>query len=230
MSAVVEQSPAPTRPGGLKAIAARSWPLGRSLAINMLGPWLVYVGLQRLYPSPSLIPLLGSAAVPAIDLTVEFARRRTVDAVAVIALVQLLASLAISLFAHEPHAAMAGHALQPAALGAVFLLTTLVGRPLIVMLARQAVAGDNPRRQAGFDQGVQEPWMRRQFVKLSVAWALGLVGQSAVQLMALQRLSASDYLLFANLFGWGLNGVMVWGSLRWGKGVERRYKAMRGLS
>jgi hypothetical protein len=229
MSAALEQAPAPARPS-LKAIAARAWPLARSLTINLLGPWIVYIAAERVWPSPSLVPLLASMAVPALDLAVEFARRRAVDAIAVISLVQLLAALAISLFAHEPHAAMAGHALQPAALGLVFLISNLVGRPLIVLLARQTMAGDDPVRQAGFDRATGEPWPRRQFAKLSFAWALGLCAQSAVQLFALQRLSTSDYLLFANLFGWGLNGLMVWGSVRWGKGLERRYRAIRAAA
>lgn len=228
MSATLDAAPAPAR-AGLRAVAARAWPLGRSLAINILGPWLVYAGLERVFPSPSLVPLLASTAVPALDLAVVFARRRTVDAVAVIALVQLLAAAAISLFTHAPRAAMAGHALQPAALGLVFLLTTLAGRPLIVTLARQATAGDDPQRQAGFDRAAREPWLRGRFARLSLAWTLGLTAQSAIQLWALQRLAAADYLLFANLFGWSLNGVMVWASLRWGKGLERRYRAEHGL-
>ena len=52
-----------------------------------------------------------------------------------------------------------------------------------------------------------------------------LSAQTGVQLMALQRLSSSGYILFANIFGYGLTAALIWASIRYGRAVGRRMRA-----
>lgn len=218
-AAAAPHTPAPA------ARYARLWPLGRSLAINILGPYLVYRLLEAAFPSPSLIPLLGAAAVPAVALLAVFARRRVIDAVAVISISQLSAGLLISLVAHDPHASLVGHACQPALQGLVFALSVLIGRPLMIPLARQTMAGDDLERQARFDAIAARPDARRRFAMVTLAWTAALSLQTGVQLIALRHLSSSGYILFANVFGYGLTAALIWASIRYGRAVGRRMRA-----
>lgn len=208
------------------AVAAKSRSplasLGVSLLINMLGPYLVYRALEPTFPSPSLLPLAASALVPAVDLAVTYLRRRRVDAVAVIALSQLTASLLVGMAAHDPRASLVGQACQPALLGLVFALSAAIGRPLMIPLARQTMAGDDPQRQAKFLAMAAEPGPRRVFTRITLAWTAALFIQTGIDLLVLPHLSASAYVLFSQVFGYGLIAVLIVASIRYGRHAARR--------
>jgi len=203
----------------------------RSLAINVLGSWLVYVALERLFPAPSMVPLWGSAAVPAADLAWELWKKKTLDVVAVIALSQTGAAILISLFARTPHASMAGHAWQAAGLGLVYAGSVAVGRPLMVPLARQAMCGDDPVKQARFDATLAaQPGMRRQLTWISLVWTIALCAETGVRLVILSRTSVSTYLLIANVLSWVVPTLLGFGSLRYGRWLARRWREQGRLA
>jgi hypothetical protein len=217
MSAVaVEAEPKPT--SGLASLL-------RSLLINVAGAWLVYVALQRLFPSPSMIPLWGSAAVPAADLAWELWKRRSIDVVALISLSQAAAAVLISLFARTPHASMVGHAWQAAALGLVFAASAALGRPLMIPLARQAMCGDDPVRRARFDATLQtRPELRRQMTWISLAWTTALCAETGARLLILRHTSPATYLLIANVVSWAVPSLLGMASLRYGKWMAARLR------
>ncbi|MGH1559557.1 VC0807 family protein [Caulobacter segnis] len=208
MSAEAVAAKAP-RPAGLGS-------LGRSLLINGLGPYLVYSLAAPRFPPSSTMPLLLSIMVPAADLAVGFARRRGVDVIALIALTQLLVSAAISLLAHSVSGALVGHALQPAALGLVFGLSALFGRPLIAPLARQTVAGDDLERQARFDAKASLAGVRRTFIRITLAWAVALCAESVFLVVAIRMIATQDYLLMSSVTNVAVLTLLTWGSLRYG--------------
>lgn len=203
----------------------------RSVAINVLGSWLVYVLLARLFPAPSLIPLWGSAAVPIADLLWELRKRRSIDVVALIALSQTGAAILISLFSHTPRGAMVGHAWQAAGLGLVFAASILVRRPLMVPLARQAMCGDDPVRRARFDTNLAaQPALRRQLTWISLAWTVALCAETGARLLILGRVSPATYLLVANIVSWAVPSLLGAASLRYGQWIARRLREQGRLA
>jgi hypothetical protein len=198
-----------SRPAGLAS-------LGRSLLINGLGPYLVYGLVASHFPPGSTTPLLLSVLVPAADLAIGFARRRTVDVIALISLAQLLVSATISLLSRSAYDALLGHALQPAALGLVFGFSILLGRPLIQPLARQTVAGDDVERRARFDAKARLAGVRRTFSHITLAWAVALCVESAALVAAIGLIATQDYVLVSNLTNVAVLALLTWGSLRYG--------------
>lgn len=197
--------------------------LARSLAVNVLGSWLAYTVAERFFPSPSMVPLWASVLAPTADLIWERRARRSVDAVAVITLSQLLASILVSLFAGTPHGALVGHAFQPAALGLVFAASLALGRPVLVTLARQVKAGDDPVQRDKFDQALAVvPGVRRQFTLMSLAWAVALCTETGVRLAILQYAKPATYLLIAGILGWAVPSVLGVASIRYGRWVANR--------
>lgn len=198
----------------------------RSLVVNVLGAWLVYAAAERLFPSPSMVPLWASVVVPTADLVWELRKRRAIDAVAVITLSQLAASILISLVAASPRGALVGHAFQAAALGLVFAASIALGRPLMVPLARQAMAGDDPVRRGKFDQSLAElPGLRRQLTLMSLVWAVALCAETGVRLVILRYTAPATYLLVAGILGWAVPCVLAVASIRYGRWIASR---MRG--
>ncbi|MGZ3274917.1 MAG: VC0807 family protein [Caulobacteraceae bacterium] len=223
-AAVLARSAEPKPVSGLMSLL-------RSLLINVLGSWLAYVALERLFPAPSMVPLWGSAAIPTADLLWELWKRRQIDVVAVISLSQMTAAISISLLAHTPHASMVGHAWQAAALGLVFAGSVVLGRPLMAPLARQAMAGDDPVRQARFDATLASlPALRRQLTWISLAWTFALCAETGVRLLILSRTAPATYLLIAGVLSWAVPSVLGLASLRYGRWMARRVREQARLA
>ena len=90
-AALSETSAARAKPAGLKALI-------QSLLINILGPYIVFTLAEPHFPANSTTPLLLSALVPAIEFTILYWRQRVVDVIAIISLVQLTGSVAVTLW------------------------------------------------------------------------------------------------------------------------------------
>jgi len=219
MSDAVATVPAPAPPAGKPSRLA---PLIRSLAINLVAPYLLYRLLEGHFPPKSTAPLLISALIPAIEFAVVFARKRAIDVVAIISLAQLSASVLIALLARSVGAAMFGNALQPAVLGLVFGVSLLIGKPILVPLARLTMAGDDPERQARFDVISVLPEARRGYALITLFWFVGETAHTAGLLIAQRVMAAHDYLLLANVSSVAVIGVLTWGSIRYGRAAGRR--------
>lgn len=215
-------SNAPTPVAQQRAAPAGLSSLVRSLIINLAGPYLVYRLVVSYFAPSSTAPLLLSMLVPAVEFLVMFSRQRIVDVIAIIALVQLCVSAAITLLAHSRGAALSGQALMPAALGLVFAVSVLLGRPLMQPLARQTMAGSDVALQVRFDARAQRPELRRMFVRLTWTWSAVLCAESVALLVAARHLATRDYLLLAPALGYGVLGLLIWGSIRYGRTVAAR--------
>jgi ubiquinone biosynthesis protein COQ4 len=214
VAAMPAEAPQRSGPAGLV-------PLMRSLAINLLGPYLLYRAAEGYFPAKSIAPLLISALVPIGEFAVVFARKRAVDVVAIISIAMLAANLAIAVAAHSVHAALIGRACQAAVLGLVFGGSLLIGRPLIVPLARLTLAGDDPARQARFDSIAATPAARHSFALITWIWTAGLCLETVLLLLALKWLTPPDYLLFSNVFSLAVMALLIWGSVRFGRRAAR---------
>lgn len=209
-------APAPRRAGPAGLI-----PLIRSLAINLVGPYLLYRATEGFFPAKSTGPLLISAIVPIAEFSVIFIRKRRVDVVAIISIAMLAAGLVIAAVAHSVHDAMIGRACQAAVLGLVFGGSLVIGRPLLLPLARLTMAGDDPARQARFDALAALPAARRRFALITWVWTVGLCLETVLLLLALNWLTPPDYLLFSNVFSLGVMTLLIWGSIRFGRRTAR---------
>jgi hypothetical protein len=204
----------PPKPNGLPALV-------RSLLINLLGPYLVYLVAAPHFAPDSPRPLLFSALLPAADFAIVYLRRRSVDVIALIAFVQISAALAITLASSSASASLGGQALTPAMLGLVFAVSALIGKPLIAPLARQTMAGDDPERQARFDAVALLPGARRVFMRLTLAWAVALGLQTLILLVMVRLLGTADYLLVSQVISFSVLGILIWGSIHFGRRAVR---------
>lgn len=214
MAASVASKP----PAGMTALI---W----SLAINLLGPYIIFTLAGPHFPPNSTTPLLLSAVVPAAELAFLYWRRRVVDVIAIISLTQLIIGIAITLLAHSASAAIVGHAMTHAGLGLVFGASVLVGQPLVQLLARQTMAGNDAERQARFDEIAKLDGARRVFVRLSWIWMATLCANSAILLVAARILPTRDYVLASSVISYGILGLLIWGGIRYGRRAARQAAA-----
>ncbi len=188
-----------------------------SVLINLVAPAMLFRVVAGWFAAGSPWPLLVCALIPVLDLAAVFALKRATDVMAVISLVQLAVGIAITLATHSIRLALELHALQAGALGLVFAGSLAIRRPLIRSLARQAMAGDDPERQASFDARALRPATRRVFDVMTLIWAASLIGQSVLLFIACRALSADDYVTLHNIVSYGANAALAWGCIRYGR-------------
>lgn len=179
-----------------------------SLVLNAIVPFAVYRTLQGEFAEGSIMPLLAATLVPAVVIAVGFAVRRSLDAIAAIALGSLLITLVVTIVAADVRFALIARALQGTLTGAFFLSTLLIRRPLLGLIARQFVSVASPYVREKFEMADARD-RGRTFHRLTLWWGLLIVGRSLVNLWMAQTLDPATYLLASPILGIGTTAIMV---------------------
>jgi hypothetical protein len=204
-----------------RARAFRS--IGLSIVVNAVCPYLIYRYLEPKFPPGSLTPLLVSTTFPLFGLLLAMARRRTVDYIAVISLIEISVSIVITLVASNIRLALVARALQGTLTGLVFLATIPLGRPIIYSLARQFIAATTPEVVAGFEKAHQLD-EGRTFRLATAVWGLVMILVSITNLGLATTVTPAVYLLAAPVLGIGSNiALSVW-TIRYSSKRLRRFR------
>lgn len=195
--------------------------IGASLIFNALCPYLLYRFLAPHFPAESIRPLLYSTIFPIVGFFVGLVRKRSLDAVALIALFSISAHVTLTILSSTVAMALVLRSFTGAIIGSFFVLSALVGRPVILYIARQFVQAGSPDRLAGFDR-VVEMDKRRVFRVTTSVWGIGLIAMSGVHVALALYLSHADYLLASPALGVVVDVVL----LAWsGQYIFRRISA-----
>jgi hypothetical protein len=184
-----------------------------SLAINGLCPFLLYWFLAPHYPPEDITPLLYVMIFPILGFLVGLVRKRTLDAIAAIALAGIVIHLTVTVLSKDMTTALVLRSLQGAVVGLCFLLSALIGRPLLYLIARQVVTANAPERRARFD-AVTQIDRGRTFLVATLVWGVGLMLSSAIHVALALRLAHATYLLVSPATGLVVNGALLIWSIR----------------
>jgi hypothetical protein len=184
-----------------------------SLVVNGLFPYLLYRFLAPHYPSESVTPLLYAMIFPIAGFFVGLVRKRTLDAIAVIALAGIVIHLTVTVLSKDMTTALVLRALQGAVIGLCFVASALIGRPLLYYIARQVVTANAPERRARFD-AVTEIDKGRTFLVATLVWGIGLMISSAIHVVLALRLPHATFLLVSPVTGLVVNGALLIWSIR----------------
>jgi hypothetical protein len=196
-------------PEALRALAA-------SLFINALCPYLLYRVLEPRFAPDSLPPLALSGLFPVLGLTVGFIRQRALDIIGLFALVEVGVTIVTTMMAHSASSALLGRTLQNSVLSAIFFVSVLFGRPIMLHVARQFVTGNNAGYRARFDQIANRPDTKRVYKVMTLVWASALLAKNIVGIPLALSLSTRQFLVAAPAFNYGADLVLVWWSMRYG--------------
>jgi len=211
--------------GGFSYVRA-IFSLAFSIFINAICPYLIYRTLEPQYPAGSLMPLLASTVFPLMGLLIGFARRRA-DIIAIISLVEILISIAVTLVASNVTYALIARGLQGTLTGVFFLVTVTVRRPLLWYVALQFVAASSPAIVAGFEKA--NAWDKgRTFSRLTVLWGLGTIAVSVGNVWLAQHVPPAQYLLVAPILSIGTNVLLIGVTMRYASRRLGRYRGQVG--
>ncbi len=190
-----------------------SWPraarsIAASIVLNAVCPFLIFRALTPLYPDGDLTPLLASTVFPVFGLVFGAIRARLLDTIALISLVEIGITIAVTLAARDIRFALVARALQGTLTGLFFLFTAAINRPLLYYVARQFVAASSPQAMEGFELA-QARDGGRTFKRLTVAWGLGTILVSVVNVVLAATASPANYLLISPILGIGTNVILI---------------------
>jgi hypothetical protein len=197
-------------PNDTKSLIMRS--IAIELIINGLFPYLIYsASVSRLGEWPALI--LASVP-PLINSVREFALRRRVDTIGALALTGILFSLISLSLGGSAHALMLRGVVITGLFGIIYLVSMLVGRPVIFYIVRFLETGDKSEGIAQWDGFWKNSANFRYGVRvMNIVWGLGLLAKALVQFVLVQTLTVEQILLvspaidnvfFLGLFFWSL--------------------------
>jgi hypothetical protein len=200
-----------------------------SIFVNAVVPYLTYRALEPLYPPGSLTPLLAATIFPFLALSFGLFRKRSVDAVAVISLVEITVTILVTVAASDVRLALIARALQGTLTGLFFLATIVIRRPLLYYVARQFVAANAPTIVSGFDASNQLD-RGQTFSRLTGVWGVGTILISVLNLWIAQNAQPETYLLLAPTIGIGGNVAMIAFTIRYASTRFRTLAARRVTS
>lgn len=210
-----------TEPGFRVAGMLRS--IGGSIVINAVFPYIIYRVLEPQFPPHSLTPLLASTVFPFLGLTIGLVRKKTVDAIAIISLVEITISIIVTLVASSVTLALVARALQGTLTGVFFIGTALAGKPIIYYIARQFAATNNPARLEGFERANQLDG-GRTFRQMTTLWGVAGILISFINIALALNVKPADYLLIAPIIGIGSNVILIGWTIRFSMTRLMRYR------
>jgi hypothetical protein len=190
-------APAPAqafdRRGALKS-------LGLSLTINALCPFLLYRILQSDFPANSVMPLLYATIFPVIGLMTSLLRTRAVDAIAIITMVGLAFHIVVTLLARTVAIALVVRSLDGALIGLALIMSALIGRPIILFVAKQIVAGGSSEQAASLNRVIGNDGAST-FLTITLVWGLSLMAMSGLHVVLALTLPPAEFLLVSPIVG-----------------------------
>ena len=189
-------------------------------------PLAVYYAVRR-HVSNDATALVIAGTFPAVWVLVEWARKRTLDAIGSITLFGFLAGIVVSY-------ALGGNAfvlkVRDSAFTALFGLACLVSllwhRPMMFHLGKALSAGDDHDRRAAYDELFTLPTARHTFVIITTAWGIGLLVEACARVGLAVVMPTGEFLAVSPVIGALFFGGLFVFTLRYSKLARERGEAL----
>jgi len=181
------------------------------LFVNVALPFACYSLVQPHFGD--VRGLLASSVPPILWSVAEFARKRRVDAVSLVAFIGGGSVKFLQLREN----------LVTGAIGLVFLGSALIGKPLIYQLAVAGAARQSAAAKTELVQYKDNPFFRRAMTVMTLVWGFGLLGATASACV----LSIRTYLIVSPFVGYGIMGALALWTMWFSRGERKRGVARR---
>ncbi|MFF0550342.1 VC0807 family protein [Streptomyces sp. NPDC004311] len=179
-----EQAPAaerPAPPARSRGAAALGWVM--TIGLNVIAPIITYHQLRD-HGFGEFQALLISSAWPVLDSAIHLAWRRKVDEFAVVTLVFLVITAAVSLIgAHSARALLIKDSGVTGLFGLLCLATLLGPRPLMFYFGRKFATDGTPASTAWWNGLWQYEGFRRSMTVMTAVWGVVYLVEAGVRIV-----------------------------------------------
>ena len=212
---------------------ARAWPYirknGARIALNALVnivlPALIYHYAKR--GLGDVRALIASSAPPIAWSLTELALKRRIDAVSVLALTGIGLSLLAFVGGGDARFLQLRENLVNVLIGALFLGSAAIGKPLIYQLSRAALMRRSSSELSEFESLRDNPHFRRAMTVMTLVWGVGLIVAAALSSLLVFTLSIQNYLIASPILGYGAMGTLGLWSFWYVRRQKRKGAARR---
>ncbi|HEY1613770.1 MAG TPA: VC0807 family protein [Rhizomicrobium sp.] len=202
--------------------------IGLELLVNFALPYLVFSLAQPRWGDVDA--LMASSVPPILWSVVEFARHRRVDALSVLVLGGIALSLLAFVGTGSARVLQLREKLVTVIIGALFLGSVAIGRPLIYELAKAGMARANDKEEMDRFVALRDnAYFRSSMNIMTLAWGAGLLADALVSMVLVFVLSIRSYLLVGPIIGYATTGGLslwtFWFARRRKREGEMRRKA-----
>jgi len=191
-----------------------------TLIIDGAIPYLLYLLLSPRFPNGSIWPLLIASIAPAIGNVMSIIRQRRLDYIGVIVILGLLFTIVASLVTGDQKLLLIRESFFTGGYGVVCLLSLLFPRPLMFVIGRHFVAGNDPVRAAQYNASWQSPDVRASMRLITLVWGIGLLGEFVIRLVLIYTLSTAQVLAYSSIILFIITVLLIAWTVRYG--VSRR--------
>jgi hypothetical protein len=177
-----------------------------SLAVNGLVPLVLYTLLRRLFPDDA--PALAIAgSVPAVRTMSLWAWRRRVDWIGVLAVLGFVVALAISALSTGSDLLLKVHgSLWTGAIGLVFLISVVIGKPLLLPLLQVFMRND-PELSSALEKRASNPASQKRLTIITAVIGFVLIGDAVTHVILALTLPTEKFLITSRLVSWAILGT-----------------------
>jgi intracellular septation protein A len=180
--------------------------LARQLLRDAGVPMAAYYGLHAAGAS-NLVALGAGTVVSGVFVVAEIVRKRRLDPFAALILASFALGLVLTFSSGDARFIVAKDSFTTALIGAAFLVSAAVGKPLIYVTAQRGMSADNA---AAFRERYRtHPPMRRLLGALSVLWGVGLCAEAALRIVLVYHLSIPTMVWLSNVMMAITFGVLI---------------------
>lgn len=180
--------------------------MGMEISVNFILPFLIYdLAKPR---TGDVHALMASSIPPIVWSVIEFARKRRIDAVSMLVLAGIALSLLAFLGGGGVRFLQLREKLVTGLIGLAFIVSALIGRPLIYELARASMVRQESSDLAEFESRKDDPRFRRVMNLMTLVWGGGLLADTALGCALVMTVTVKEYLLIGPLIGYGTMGSL----------------------
>ncbi|HEY6432818.1 MAG TPA: VC0807 family protein [Acetobacteraceae bacterium] len=177
------------------------------LVVNLGLPWCMYVLTKPRWGEVHAI--MASAAPPIVWSVAEFARRRKVDALSVLVLGGIALSLVGFALGGSPRLLLMRESLITGLIGLAFIVSAIIRRPLVYVLACAAMARRSTAERDEFSAEREQPGFRRAMTVMTVVWGCGFVVETCVRAALVFSIPVERFLVVGPIIGYGTIGLLM---------------------
>ena len=171
--------------------------------------------------------LIASSGPPVLWSLGLLAVKRKVDAISMLVLAGIALSLLAVLGGGSVRFLQLREKLVTVTIGAVFLISAAIRKPLIYYLARATIMRRSANEAEAFVALRENPHFRRVMTVMTLVWGFGLLAEAAVSTLLVLNLSVHDYLVAGPILGYSTMGALSLWSFLYGRRARRRGEARR---
>jgi len=201
-------------------IRAHGGPFALQVLVNAVLPLIIFdLGQKRL---GDVRALLASSIPPILWSLVEFARRRKVDAISILALAGIALSMLAFIGTGGAKFLQLRETLVGGLIGLIFVGSALIRRPIIYYLARATMLRSNPTEAENLQNLRGNLHFERVMMVMTLVWGFGLLAHTSLNVALVFAVSIPTYLAIAPFTGYGTMGVLALFTFWYARRARRR--------